>query len=64
MLGNWYGQAGEQMILVKPQGLENGERVLAVQLPNAATGMLVTTQGANDSDVEEDTAATATENPA
>jgi multidrug efflux pump subunit AcrA (membrane-fusion protein) len=43
VLGNWYDANGKQMILVKPKGLANGESVLAVQLPNAATGMLVTT---------------------
>jgi HlyD family secretion protein len=43
VLGNWYDGDGKQMILVKPEQLAAGERVLAVQLPNAATGMLVIT---------------------
>lgn len=43
VLGNWYDPHGKSMILVKPSSLNTGERVLAVQLPNAATGMLVTT---------------------
>lgn len=47
VLGNWYNASGEQMILVKPRGLSSGESVLAVQLPNAATGMLVSLDAVN-----------------
>lgn len=43
VLGNWYDRSGKQMILVKPNNLATGEKILAVQLPNAATGMLVAT---------------------
>lgn len=50
VLGNWYDADGKQMILVKPSDLASGERVLAVQLPNAATGMLVTTNKPSKTD--------------